>query len=109
MYPGEQQLLRTINPQRHGNRQRGTLCLRMTHSCAIRLGIAHTLVRVFCHAGPERFQRREADQRLLSKVSIVVFKPRAITCRVMIPSSRFPSSISEMCPRFMSKLTAISV
>jgi len=40
---------------------------------------------------------------------MVVFKPRAITCNVIIPTSRLPNSMSEMCPLFMSKLTAISV
>jgi len=39
----EGETLRTINPQRPGSRQRGILFLRVTHPCAIRLGIAHTL------------------------------------------------------------------
>jgi hypothetical protein len=38
-----------------------------------------------------------------------VFNPRAITCNVIIPTSRFPNSMSDMCPLFMSRLTAISV
>ena len=38
-----------------------------------------------------------------------VFNPRAITCSVIIPTSRLPNSMSDMCPLLMSRLTAISV
>jgi hypothetical protein len=37
------------------------------------------------------------------KFAIVVSKPLAMICNVMMPTSRLPLSMSEMCPRFMSK------
>ena len=56
------------------------------------------------------------DRRLLrdgykpfSKFDMVVLNPRAMICSVMTPTSRFPVSMSEICPRFISRLTAISV
>lgn len=49
------------------------------------------------------------DHKPRSRFSIVVFNPRAITCKVIIPTSRLPNSMSDMCPLFMSRLTAISV
>ncbi len=49
-------------------------------------------------------RRLDADSfrgyRLLSRFDIVV-SPFAITCRVMIPTSRLPRSMSEMCPRLI--------
>jgi len=35
--------------------------------------------------------------------------PLAIICKVISPTSRLRDSISEMCPRFMSRLTAMSI
>jgi hypothetical protein len=51
----------------------------------------------------------EIDYKPRSRVSIVLFNPRAITCKVIIPTSRLPNSMSDMCPLFMSRFTAISV
>ena len=52
---------------------------------------------------------RERDYKPRSRFSIVVFNPRAMTCSVIIPTSRLPSSMSDMCPLFISRLTAMSV
>lgn len=49
------------------------------------------------------------DHKPFNKLDMVVLNPRAMICRVMTPTSRFPVSMSEMCPRFISRLTAISV
>lgn len=49
------------------------------------------------------------DHKSLSRSDIDVSNPLAMTCRVMIPASRLPRSMSEMCPRFMSRQTAMSV
>ena len=39
----------------------------------------------------------------------MVSRPRAITCKMMTPTSRLPCSTSEMCPLFISQWTARSV
>ena len=44
-----------------------------------------------------------------SSSDIVVPSPLGSSCVVMIPTSRFPCSMSEICPRFMSNVTAMSV
>jgi len=53
--------------------------------------------------------RTKRGYSVLSRLDIVVSRPFAITCSVIIPTSRFPRLMSEMCPRFMSRETAISV
>jgi hypothetical protein len=46
--------------------------------------------------GQEKGPRADA-QSPFNNSDIFVFNPRAITCEVMIPISRFPCSMSEMC------------
>jgi hypothetical protein len=40
---------------------------------------------------------------------MLVSKPLAMIWSVIRPASRLPRSMSEMCPRFMSRQTAMSV
>ncbi len=53
--------------------------------------------------GSKQQKAKPEVHRPLSSCAIVVSKPRAITCKVMIPASRLPRSMSEMCPLFMSR------
>jgi hypothetical protein len=44
----------------------------------------------------------------LSRLAIVVSRPRAMTCSVIIPASHLPRSISDRCPQFISRSTSRS-
>lgn len=66
-------------------------------------------VRETVALGQDKEIQQSEHHKSSSRSDIVVSNPRAIICNVIMPGSRLPRSMSEMCPLFIPRETARSV